>query len=269
MILPAKPREKRHHFDIGGYGMANPQKEHGYTPISNELLDQIISSDFNATQLKIIFAIFRYTYGYNRKSHVLSMNFLSITTGVSKRNIRREFKNLLDGNVIKVTKDCSYTSPREVSVNKNYEQWGSINGDGYRGLTHPLGANPSPGDKLTPRGGGESVLWGGGEYTPHIKQNIKQNKNKEYCAFFESVWLLYPNKKGKARITDKTKRALYALGYDTVKTCIERYVKEKPEWKEYQHGSTFFTSGYVDYLDENYSGQGVRQQSAEDVYGKL
>jgi hypothetical protein len=40
--------------------------------------------------------------------------------------------------------------------------------------------------------------------------------------------------------------------YNTVKRCIERYVADRPDWRHYMHGSTFFTSGYVDYLDDNY-----------------
>ena len=71
--------------------------------------------------------------------------------------------------------------------------------------------------------------------------------------FFESVWNLYPEKKGKAQISDSNRRKLFEVGYETLKRCIERYKKDKPDWKKWQHGSTFFNSGYIDYLDENYT----------------
>ncbi len=37
--------------------------------------------------------------------------------------------------------------------------------------------------------------------------------------------------------------------------CIERYLLDlkRDEWRKPQNGSTFFNSGYVDYLDENYT----------------
>lgn len=76
---------------------------------------------------------------------------------------------------------------------------------------------------------------------------------KTYSAFFESVWELYPEKKGKASISKTQKEKLEKVGYDTLVKCINRYKKDKPDWKQWQNGSTFFNKGYTDYLDENYS----------------
>ncbi len=108
-------------------------------------------------------------------------------------------------------------------------------------------------------------LDGGSQKTsPNNKDNNKSN-NKEYkklCAsvskkdadeFFEAVWQLYPNKKGKGRVSDAKKKALYLIGIDEMTRVIDRYKKvlEKETWRKPQDGSTFFNSGYVDYLDEN------------------
>ncbi len=90
----------------------------------------------------------------------------------------------------------------------------------------------------------------------NTNKNVKNNKDI-YCAFFEDIWGAYPNKKGKGKVSDTRKKMLHKLG-DEIKRCIERYIsdveerrKEFPELK-YQNGSTFFNSGYVDYLDANY-----------------
>lgn len=80
----------------------------------------------------------------------------------------------------------------------------------------------------------------------------KEEKIKEHCAFFEEVWKLYPNKKGKDRVSATQKKKLATIGYEVLAKCIERYTADKPDWQAYQNGSTFFNSGYVDYLDENY-----------------
>lgn len=99
------------------------------------------------------------------------------------------------------------------------------------------------------------------EYLENDKDNntifnntINKNKNiGEVDDFFESVWSLYPNKLGKTKVSQKSKKELMKLGFDTIKKTIEKYSSVKPEWKQYQHGSTFFNGGYVDYLENNYS----------------
>lgn len=84
----------------------------------------------------------------------------------------------------------------------------------------------------------------------------------EINEFFESIWKLYPNKKGKGQISDAKKRKLYDIGYDEISRAIDRYKNDllKDDWRKPQNGSTFFNSGYVDYLDANYSKPQDRQE---------
>lgn len=78
---------------------------------------------------------------------------------------------------------------------------------------------------------------------------------KDISDFFEKIWLLYPNKKGKGQVSDSKKKTLYAIGIDEMTRAIERYKDDlsKEDWRKPQNGSTFFNSGYVDYLDANYT----------------
>ena len=51
---------------------------------------------------------------------------------------------------------------------------------------------------------------------------------------------------------------LYSVGYDELCRAIERYkaeLEKDSDWRKPQNGSTFFNSGYVDYLDANYQPQ--------------
>ena len=68
-------------------------------------------------------------------------------------------------------------------------------------------------------------------------------------SFFEECWALYPKKEGKGKVTDKTKKETYLLG-DRFKDCITKYKKAKKgtEKQFLQMGSTFWNSGYIDYL---------------------
>lgn len=94
-----------------------------------------------------------------------------------------------------------------------------------------------------------------------------QKKRKEIGkesidVFFESIWLLYPKKEGKAAVSATQKQVLYKIGIAEIKLCIERYKKEKVgvEKRYLQMGSTFFNGGYEDYLDKNYNKQEMPRQ---------
>ena len=91
-----------------------------------------------------------------------------------------------------------------------------------------------------------------GVYTNSEVKN--ESVQKEADAMFEYLWKLYPRKLGKGSVKPSTKRKLYDIGYEQLKRCVERY-KQFVVGKDEQYimyGSTFFNSGYVDYLDENY-----------------
>ncbi|HUV85182.1 MAG TPA: DUF4373 domain-containing protein [Methanosarcinales archaeon] len=91
------------------------------------------------------------------------------------------------------------------------------------------------------------------------QRKLKERKLKErklnIDGFFESVWILYPKKEGKGQVTKTQKDKLLNIGFDEIKRSIDRYVKAKKgtEKKYLQNGSTFFNSGYIDYLDNNYN----------------
>ena len=105
------------------------------------------------------------------------------------------------------------------------------------------------------------------DFAPSGNKKEKINK-QEIEAFFERVWKLYPSKKGKQRVSDKQKKVLFEIGQEELERAIKRYVadweKEK-EWRKQQNGSTFFNSGYVDYLDANYVPP-IKQQSSNKFH---
>ena len=51
---------------------------------------------------------------------------------------------------------------------------------------------------------------------------------------------------------------------------IDRYIGRKPDYQDFQMGSTFFNTGYIDYLDENYKEEAgkakVNQEDLEDMF---
>jgi phage replication O-like protein O len=122
--------------------VASPQVENGYTRIANELLEAIYSTGFNGTQFKILLCIIRYTYGFKRKSHDLSIGFISKATGVSKRYISAELSRLIDNKVIAVLQEHTDTTSRVLALNKNYKQW-TIGGTGNHQMNNTSTGEPT------------------------------------------------------------------------------------------------------------------------------
>ncbi|MCI7492113.1 MAG: DUF6291 domain-containing protein [Lachnobacterium sp.] len=83
-------------------------------------------------------------------------------------------------------------------------------------------------------------------------------------ALFEKLWVLYPNKRGKGQISDANKRHLLDIGFERMARAIDRYKADlaRDSWRKPQNGSTFFHSGYVDYLDENYTPPDPKSRTA-------
>lgn len=92
--------------------------------------------------------------------------------------------------------------------------------------------------------------------------------NKDINTFFEQLWKLYPLKKGKGKISDSQKLKLYKIGIEELSRAITRYDSEVEDKTYLQHGSTFFNSGYIDYIDENYQEKPQNKQT-EDPYLKI
>lgn len=88
-----------------------------------------------------------------------------------------------------------------------------------------------------------------------VSPDAPKESNAEIESFFESIWKLYPNKKGKAAVSKTKKKELFKVGYDEMSRAISRYVTDlkADEWRKPQYGSSFFNKGYVDYLDKNYT----------------
>lgn len=83
------------------------------------------------------------------------------------------------------------------------------------------------------------------------------NNQNNITVFFESLWKLYPRKEGKGQVSNAQKKKLAKIGFEEMSRAIERYkqTQEGTDRKFIQKGSTFFNSGYVDYLDANYQSE--------------
>ena len=94
--------------------------------------------------------------------------------------------------------------------------------------------------------------------------NIVHSK-ADIDAFFDVLWNQYPVKKGKGQVSSTARKRLFDIGMDEMQRAIHRYLSElqkDSDWRKPQNGSTFFNSGYIDYLDSNFEPQLIRQASS-------
>lgn len=89
----------------------------------------------------------------------------------------------------------------------------------------------------------------------------------EARALFEDLWKLYPSKKGKGQVSDTKKKELLKVGKEELIRAIDRYkieLEKDSDWRKPQNGSTFFNSGYKDYLDDNYEPGAERKEKPKE-----
>lgn len=233
-----------------------PQLKNGFTRIANEILDEVSRLPLNGIQFRIVLAVWRNTYGFGRKDAELSLSFLAESIRSTKKTVGRELKKLVEDGILTVVDEFGTTKSRRISFNKYFPPVSPDQGTPNQGV--PQLGSPPTGVKGVPQSGDEGVPQLGDQ-----KRNIKKIKkntctdaqmHSAQCAddLFEQLWKLYPNKKGKGRISQTKKKELMKVGYEKLALCIRRYQRDKPDWQVWQNGSTFFNSGYLDYLDGNY-----------------
>lgn len=226
--------------------MANVQIENGYTPIANELLEVIYRTGFTLTELKMLLLIMRYSYGFSKKSHELSITFISNGIGVSKRYVAASLKELIDKNVVIVYREHSKNKSRVLGINKDYDEWKYSSS----GSTVP--------QEVENHSGVEAEFHSGVEVQFHQdKQNLKQLKQKvQYGEIIN-----YLNEKAETHYRENTKAtqrlidARLSEGFtkDDFKAVIDNKCNDwlnNKEFRQYLRPQTLFGTKFESYLNQ-------------------
>jgi len=208
--------------------LANPQKENGYTPVANELLEKVYRLKLNGTEFRILMVIWRFTYGFSRKESKLSVNFIAEAIGIDSRTVKRELNKLIDMNVINIISNATFSDARVIAFNKDYDTWA---------LNYHLVANSPPQSKNDTTSGGEknqNDSKGGGENATQDKQSLKQYNNTSKPRPQKRRYGEYKN----VLLTDEEKDKLIAeYGQDIFGKCItklDEYIEiKRPKYKNH------------------------------------
>ncbi len=92
------------------------QVEDGHTRIANKILEALASLKISNYESRFLFALFRKTYGYQKKDDYISLSQFSQITGIDPQHIARTKKKLLNKKII-------YVKNKQIGFNKAVHEW--------------------------------------------------------------------------------------------------------------------------------------------------
>jgi len=96
--------------------MANPQRENGHLDIANEIVEFLMRTEFSGGEFRLILAVLRKTWAWQKKEDWISLSQLAKMTGFSRRYVCRVKKQL-------VNKKTLLEVNNALKFNKNYDEW--------------------------------------------------------------------------------------------------------------------------------------------------
>ena len=235
--------------------MASPQKENGFTPISNELFESIYRLKINIDAMRIILFIMRKTYGWKKKRDKIALSQFVNELSMKRQHVCRNLNKLYDMKIILRIQD---DSGNEYEINKNYEKWEVV----------PKQGRPQTGNKVVPKQVTHPVPKQG-----HTKETI-QKKTKGVENFSEKIIPLtsLKTKSGKA-ITLVSGEEYVADGWSPkqemdMRRRIVRALGEKKStvWSQLLFGSAWdFKKAFYHFQGREYLSPIIVEQTARTL----
>lgn len=104
--------------------MANPQCEHGYTTIANEIIEKLCSHRIAGQEWQVLWVIVRKTWGFKKKQDMIPLSQFSKSTGIPRRKIPSLLNSLVEKNII--SKSVTNKGDRQTilyGIQKDYDRW--------------------------------------------------------------------------------------------------------------------------------------------------
>jgi phage replication O-like protein O len=100
--------------------VASPQKENGFTPIANEIMDKLCLLKLSGSEWQIILFVFRKTYGWHKKEDEISITQFEKNTNLSRQAVCEDLKSVVNRRLLVVNKTGL---SNRYKFNKNWEEW--------------------------------------------------------------------------------------------------------------------------------------------------
>jgi len=181
--------------------MESPQKENGFTPIANEIMEALAKHRIPGEQRQVLDIILRRTYGWKKKEDAISLKqFVEGTGGMKKASICRAISGLQDRNLVHVSKNANKLAST-YQFNKYYSTWKTIS----KKANVSKKANETLAKKLPSK----EIYKRKKEYTAsddaeheYFLTKKKKKMNGKRLESFTRFWDAFNYKKGKAEAAD-------------------------------------------------------------------
>ena len=185
--------------------MTSPQLEDGYLKIANSIVEALAKYRMPGQEGQIIWAVFRRTYGFNKKSDNIAYSQLAEDTGIPRKKVSTLVKSLAKKKVLLTVPNMGDRAPLNIGINKDFSQW----------LPVPQkGDIPHLGDRLSPKKGTNLSPKKG--TTKDIKDILKNKRELfEFTRTFQE-FVFERFKQGAPKVTE----ALLLNGVDVVDKLI-------------------------------------------------
>lgn len=149
---------------------ANPQIEDGHIDIANEIAEALAKINLSAYESRILWVIWRKTYGWHKKMDRISVTQFQATTGLKRWHVSRTLSELIKRNIVTRIGDNRIIT---YSFQKDYTKWKAVTKRGNDVGKSRVSGEPKRnivtriGDRSSPKG-------------VNTKETNKRKKNKEY-----------------------------------------------------------------------------------------
>ena len=242
MGLPAKVISMEEHRK------PSPQLEDGYIRIANELFDAILEKLASYRHTKVVLAILRKTYGYQKKEDDITISQLAEMTGIHRNNVGAALKELEQMRVINPVRAGSHGLM--IGINKRHAEWvgeeAKARGPGRKAikLIEPQEGNQIDcADQSKQCMSAINLIETGNQNVAHKRQpqkttpkdnskRIAQSADRAASptadAAFADFWEAFGHKKGKANAKEAFAREFAKAGHaaDWLQTVMAAAAKE-------------------------------------------
>ena len=196
--------------------MANPQKENGFTAISNELVDAFQRLHLSGNQWRLLWTIMRFTYGWNKKTDYISLTTFEKCTGLNRWNFKQYLDDLFHREII-IRDNSGYII--KYGLQKDYTKWKtsiknntSIRNDTATGIKNNTKTSI--------------------KNDTHKRQKTIKNTD---MSSFDEFWKVYPSRNGRKLEKDESLKAFIKIRREEFENVVWA-AKNYAESKDVQNG---------------------------------
>jgi len=199
--------------------MAKPDINDGHIDIANDLSEALMRINLSGYQYRIIWCVFRKTYGWHKSTDKISLTQFEKMTGLKSKYICRAIKELEDRNMIIVDRNNRVNTYK---FNSDYDTW--------KFKTTPKIENSQNREKGLPKERVKPVSNQG--VTKEKKETIQKKDIMEIFDYWNKKEIITHRKLGQATAS-KINAKLKDYSIDEIKDAIHTYsviLKEDDYW---------------------------------------